>query len=132
MPWGVGSQVSRSASIGPRLGPGLAVSGPGGGDRHFGGSSRVSARLSGGVADLEPDERAPVFLAPLSRAAGVVLIRRLLAICYESYPADQRPDLSLIGVHSAKVTFLSLAKQLLLDEALRREQGHHRRRRVTP
>ncbi|CAE7272780.1 unnamed protein product [Symbiodinium sp. CCMP2592] len=78
------------------------------------------------VADLGPDDRAPVFLAPLSRAAGVVLIRRLLAMCYESYPADQRPDLSLIGVHSAKVTFLSLAKQLLLDEALRREQGHHR------
>ncbi|CAE7307278.1 unnamed protein product [Symbiodinium sp. CCMP2592] len=71
------------------------------------------------VADLGPDARAPVFLAPLSRAAGVVLIRRLLAMCYESYPADQRPDLSLIGVHSAKVTFLSLAKQLLLDEALR-------------
>ncbi|CAE6963204.1 unnamed protein product [Symbiodinium sp. CCMP2592] len=36
------------------------------------------------VADLGPDERAPVFLAPLSRAAGVVLIRRLLAMCYET------------------------------------------------
>ncbi|CAE7785014.1 unnamed protein product [Symbiodinium sp. CCMP2592] len=106
----LGSRVSRWASIGPRLVQEAVT--------------RTSAARPGFqpdflVADLGPDERAPVFLAPLSRAAGVVLIRRLLAMCYESYPADQRPDLSLIGVHSAKVTFLSLAKQLLLDEALR-------------
>ena len=78
------------------------------------------------VADLGPDEREPVFTAPLNRSAGVVLIRQLLTRCYEHVEPAQRPDLSLIGVHSAKVTLLSIAKQLLLDESLRREQGHHR------
>ena len=78
------------------------------------------------VADLGPDEREPVFTAPLNRSAGVVLIRQLLTRCYEHVEPAQRPDLSLIGVHSAKVTLLSVAKQLLLDESLRREQGHHR------
>ncbi|CAE7252728.1 unnamed protein product [Symbiodinium sp. CCMP2592] len=65
------------------------------------------------VADLGPDDRAPVFLAPLSRAAGVVLIRRLLAMCYESYPADQRPDLSLLACIVPKSRPLALQSSIV-------------------
>ncbi|CAE6928966.1 atpB, partial [Symbiodinium sp. CCMP2456] len=78
------------------------------------------------VAHLGTDDRAPVFMAPLSRGAGVLLIRELLQRCYAAVDPSERPDLSFIGVHSAKVTLLSIAKHLLLDESLRREQGHHR------
>ena len=54
------------------------------------------------VADLGPDEREPVSTAPLNPSAGVVLIRQLLTRCYEHVEPARRPDLSLIGVHSAK------------------------------
>ena len=78
------------------------------------------------VAHLGEDDHSPTFVAPLSRDAGIILLRRLLAECYSDVSPSARPDLSLIGVHSAKVTLLSISKQLLLDEGLRREQGHHR------
>ena len=78
------------------------------------------------VAELGEDPQAPVLLAPLTRQAGLVLIRSLLSDCYSSVPARDRPDFSLIGVHSLKGTFLAFAKQLLLDDNLRRLQGHHR------
>ena len=78
------------------------------------------------VAHLGEDDHAPTFAAPLSRDAGILLLRRLLADCYSDVSPAAGPDLSLIGVHSAKVTLLSISKQLLLDEGLRREQGHHR------
>ena len=78
------------------------------------------------VAHLGDDDHSPTFTAPLSRDAGILLLRRLLADCYSDVSPFSRPDLSLIGVHSAKVTLLSISKQLLLDEGLRREQGHHR------
>ena len=78
------------------------------------------------VAEFGSDPAAPVFQAPLARDSGILLIRRLLTDCYKTFPCEDRPDLSLIGVHSPKVTLLSMSKQLLLDENLRREQGHHR------
>ena len=78
------------------------------------------------LADLGPDESSPLLLAPLSRNEGLILIRRLLLRCYSGTPAEKRPDLSLIGVHSLKVTFLSFSKQLLIEEPLRLLQGHHR------
>ena len=78
------------------------------------------------LADLGPDESSPLLLAPLSRNEGLILLRRLLLRCYSGTPAEKRPDLSLIGVHSLKVTFLSFSKQLLIEEPLRLLQGHHR------
>ena len=68
----------------------------------------------------------PLLLGPLSRAEAMLQLRGLLAECYGRLPRERWPDLSLIGVHSFKVTILSFAKQLNLREELRLEQGHHR------
>ncbi|CAE7516046.1 unnamed protein product [Symbiodinium natans] len=78
------------------------------------------------LAELGDDPWRPQLLGPLSRHRGILLLRSLLRDCYSSTPAEKRPDLDLIGVHSLKVTLLSVAKQLLLDDNLRRQQGHHR------
>ena len=78
------------------------------------------------LSELGDDPWRPQLLGPLSRHRGILLLRSLLRDCYSSTPAEKRPDLDLIGVHSLKVTLLSVAKQLLLDENLRRQQGHHR------
>ena len=39
---------------------------------------------------------------------------------------DGSADLTGLGVHSCKVTFLSWARQLNIEEELRMAQGHHR------
>ena len=77
------------------------------------------------LAHLGDDERCPLLVAPMQRHAGVLLIRRLLLECYGHLGEHERPDLDLIGAHSLKATLLAFAKQLLLPDNLRREQGHH-------
>ena len=92
---------------------------------------RATTAAGGGSPDFlfaklggTPDR--PLLLEPLSRAEAMLQLRGLLAECYGKLPRERWPDLSLIGVHSFKVTILSFAKQLNLEEDLRMEQGHHR------
>ena len=86
---------------------------------------RTSLKYNGFVPDFiipavggDPDQ--PVLLAPLTRAQGILLLRKFLLTSSPSM------DVSHIGVHSCKVTFLSWSRQLGIDEELRRHQGHHR------
>ena len=72
------------------------------------------------IPQVGQDVDAPLFVAPMSRAQDIVSLRRYLLI------SDPEADLSFVGVHSCKVTFLSWPRQLGLDEELRRHQGHHR------
>jgi len=78
------------------------------------------------LAKMGDDPARPLFLAPLSRSEGVVLLRRLFYECYQHRPASSRPEPDLLGVHSLKVTLLSYGRQLLIREDLQRQQGHHR------
>ncbi|CAE7360546.1 unnamed protein product [Symbiodinium sp. CCMP2456] len=78
------------------------------------------------LAKMGDDPARPLFLAPLSRSEGVVLLRRLFYECYQHTPASSRPKPDLLGVHSLKVTLLSYGRQLLIREDLQRQQGHHR------
>ena len=78
------------------------------------------------LARLGPDAAQPLFLAPMSRSEGIVLLRQLFCICYATTQPSLRPEADLIGVHSLKVTFLSYGRQLLIREDLQRQQGHHR------
>ena len=69
----------------------------------------------------------PHFHSPLNRQQGIKILRSLLSTFYEDH--GQRMDCasaSCLGVHSFKVTFLSWARQLNLNEEWRRHQGHHR------
>ena len=78
------------------------------------------------LARLGPDAAQPLFLAPMSRSEGIVLLRQLFFICYAKTQPSSRPEADLLGVHSLKVTFLSYGRQLLIREDLQRQQGHHR------
>ena len=62
----------------------------------------------------------PWFSTPMSRAQGIITLRKLLLRW------DANATLNSIGVHSCKVTFLSWARQLNIAEELRMAQGHHR------
>ena len=72
------------------------------------------------IPQIGTDVEAPLFLAPMSRAQGVLLLRKFLLW------SNSEADVQFIGVHSCKVTFLSWSRQLGLDEEQRRHQGHHR------
>ena len=78
------------------------------------------------LARLGPDAAQPLFLAPMSRSEGIVLLRQLFSICYAKTQPSSRPEADLLGVHSLKVTLLSYGRQLLIREDLQRQQGHHR------
>ena len=78
------------------------------------------------LARLGPDAAQPLFLAPMSRSEGIVLLRQLFSTCYAKTQPSSRPEADLLGVHSLKVTFLSYGRQLLIREDLQRQQGHHR------
>lgn len=56
----------------------------------------------------------------MPRSQGILLLRRFILA------SDASGNVSQLGVHSCKVTFLSWSRQLGLDEELRRHQGHHR------
>lgn len=79
------------------------------------------------VCETGPDPAFPVFQSAMSRSRGLQWIRQLLREhLMASNISPSWSDLRLIGVHSAKVTILSWARQLCLDEESRRLQGHHR------
>ncbi len=79
------------------------------------------------VTEVGPDARRPVFMAPMSRNRGVIWLRALVRAHLEAVGRDVSfNDMSLVGVHSAKTTMLSWARQLGLSEESRRLQGHHR------
>ena len=67
-----------------------------------------------------PNPDHPMFVAPMPRSQGILILRRLLKTA--------SPDTSLvsIGAHSPKVTFLSWARQVGASEEARMAQGHHR------
>ena len=67
-----------------------------------------------------PNPDHPMFVAPMPRSQGILILRRLLK--------SASPDASLvsIGAHSPKVTFLSWARQVGASEEARMAQGHHR------
>ena len=67
-----------------------------------------------------PNPDHPMFVAPMPRSQGILILRRLLKA--------SSPDTSLvsIGAHSPKVTFLSWARQVGAFEEARMAQGHHR------
>ena len=67
-----------------------------------------------------PNPDHPLFVAPMPRSQGILILRRLLK--------SASPDTSLvsIGAHSPKVTFLSWARQVGASEEARMAQGHHR------
>ena len=86
---------------------------------------RTSLRCSGFIPDflileVGADVDNPLCLSPMPRSQGILLLRKYLLM------SDSTADVSHVGVHSCKVTFLSWSKQLGLDEELRRHQGHHR------
>ena len=62
----------------------------------------------------------PIFTSPMPRSQGIITLRKLLLRW------DGNADLTGVGVHSCKVTLLSWARQLNIDEELRMAQGHHR------
>ena len=69
----------------------------------------------------------PCIVSPMLRPAAVPWIRRLLSRHWREHCSDPLPEAySYVGVHSAKATVLSWARQLHLDPELRRIQGHHR------
>ena len=86
---------------------------------------RTALRCQGFVPDflipqIGKDVDRPLYLSPMPRSQGILLLRRYLLM------SDPTADVSHIGVHSCKVTFLSWSRQLGLNEELRRHQGHHR------
>ena len=79
------------------------------------------------VTEVGPDACRPVFMAPMSRNRGVIWLRALVRAHLEAVGREVSfNDMSLVGVHSAKTTMLSWARQLGLSEESRRLQGHHR------
>lgn len=72
------------------------------------------------IPQCGPNLDHPMFVAPMPRAQGILLLR-----CFMLMSSKDAPTLS-IGVHSAKVTFLSWARQLGISEEARMSQGHHR------
>ena len=67
------------------------------------------------IPQIGSDVEAPLFLSPMSRSQGVLLLRKYMLW------SNANADVQFIGIHSCKVTFLSW-----LDEEQRRHQGHHR------
>ena len=79
------------------------------------------------VTEVGPDPCRPVFQAPMSRNRGVIWLRSLVRAHLEAVGREVSfNDMTLVGVHSAKTTMLSWARQLGLSEESRRLQGHHR------
>eukprot|EP00435_Cladocopium_sp_Y103_P062983 s777_g24.t1 len=72
------------------------------------------------IPHVGSDLDAPIFLSPMSRSQGVLLLRKFLLA------SNALAEVGLMGVHSCKVTMLSWSRQLCVDEELRRHQGHHR------
>lgn len=69
----------------------------------------------------------PVFHSPLSRSQGIKVLRTLWGTQLAEHGITlSSSQLTLLGVHSLKVTFLSWSRQLDAPEDLRRNQGHHR------
>ena len=86
---------------------------------------RTSESFPGFVPDFllpmsGPNPEHPMFVAPMSRSQGILIIRKLLKT---SAPETM---LNGIGAHSPKVTFLSWARQVGASEESRMAQGHHR------
>ena len=86
---------------------------------------RTSETFPGFVPDFllpmsGPNPEHPMFVAPMSRSQGILIIRKLLK--------TSAPETTLIGIgaHSPKVTFLSWARQVGASEESRMAQGHHR------
>ena len=67
-----------------------------------------------------PNVDQPMFTAPMSRAQGVLLLRKFL------FQSNKAASAHSIGVHSPKVTMLSWARQVGASEEARMAQGHHR------
>ena len=68
---------------------------------------------------------APTLLCPMHRPEAIPWIRSLLQEHWSSVSTLPMPAAyALVGVHSAKATLLSWARQLNLSESLRRIQGH--------
>lgn len=79
------------------------------------------------VTEVGQDADRPLFVAPTTRNRGVIWLRALVRSHLESAGRKVSfEDLTLVGVHSAKTTMLSWARQLGLSEESRRLQGHHR------
>ena len=72
------------------------------------------------IPQVGGDVESPIFSSPMSRAQGVILLRRFLL------QSNSSADVQFVGVHSCKVTFLAWSRQLAIDSELRRHQGHHR------
>ena len=63
----------------------------------------------------------------MHRPEAIPWIRSLLQEHWSSVSTLPMPAAyALVGVHSAKATLLSWARQLNLPESLRRIQGHHK------
>ena len=78
------------------------------------------------VTEVGQDADRPLFVAPTTRNRGVIWLRALVRSHLESAGRKVSfEDLTLVGVHSAKTTMLSWARQLGLSEESRRLQGHH-------
>ena len=70
---------------------------------------------------------APTLLCPMHRPEAIPWIRSLLQEHWSSVSTLPMPAAyALVGVHSAKATLLSWARQLNLSESQRRIQGHHK------
>ena len=67
-----------------------------------------------------PSTDHPMFVAPLQRAQGVLVLRRFLL------QSSSDASTTSVGVHSPKVTLLSWARQIGVSEEARMAQGHHR------
>ena len=86
---------------------------------------RTSEAFPGFVPDFllpmcGPNPEHPMFVAPMPRSQGILILRRLLKT------ASPETTLMGIGAHSPKVTFLSWARQVGASEEARMAQGHHR------
>ena len=70
---------------------------------------------------------APTLLCPMHRPEAIPWIRSLLQEHWSSVSTLPMPAAyALVGVHSAKATLLSWARQLNLSESQRCIQGHHK------
>ena len=94
--------------------------------------ANTQAACPGVVVDYLPsvlssDPALPCVCGPLLRPQAIPWLRALLARHWREHCADPLPEVfAFVGVHSAKATVLSWARQLHLDPELRRIQGHHR------
>ena len=72
------------------------------------------------IPQCGPSVEHPMFVAPLQRAQGVLVLRRFLL------QSSSDASTTSVGVHSPKVTLLSWARQIGVSEEARMAQGHHR------